>query len=410
MPNGKQIPRPPNSSNNRNNRRRRSNPTKQKTAPKAPNQSGPRTTGTIISALAAQTKRLTLDPYECCRLMGMVPKVSPSIPDGANGKHICVCLYTIDRVSFPTGTTGAQTVDLQFNPWYPVAGAAYSSVKFTLNGIDYSPSAGVVAPLGVPTQISRLNAIDTVPGSGLNTLDIYASTGMRIVSQAHHIQYTGPVTTCSGMLRGFSNSWVLSNAGETTYGIPPTGAGPGYYGTTYDNTNALRYRINPQTTILQIDGTRTIAAYPSNTVSLRPEQGCLVRLNHIGSTFKTQPIHTPFPALATFPGAPPSSTVPTEVDSVFQNTPGSSTTGYSGGIAAYDNDWEGAHVTLENVNADASFSITTCVCVEFQPQASSTFYPLSKAAVAPQPQRIAKVNAIIANQGVVTPLNDQHPR
>lgn len=405
MPNGKQGNRP-NRRSIRTNARRPNTANKPKAAPKAPVPRGPRTPGTIINALAAQTQRLTLDPYECCRLMGLVPKVAPSIPDGANGKHICVCLYTIDRIAFPTGTTGAQTVDLQFNPWYPAAGAAYSTKKFTLNGVDYTPSAGLIAPIGVVAQISGMITSSTLPGNPSNMLDIYTSSGMRIVSQSHQIQYTGPVTSCSGMVRGFANSWILNRLGQTTFGSStPTTPGPGFYGTTYDNNAVVRPQIvAAQTPILQIDGSRDITAYPSSTVSLRPEQGCLVRLNHRGSTFKTQPLQTPFPCLVTFPnGAVPNLNTPTEADSTFQTKP-IANEGYGGGIVSYDNDWEGAHVTLENVNPDGSFSVTSCVCVEFQPQASSNFYPLAKAAAAPQPQRIAKVNTMLANQGVVTAL------
>jgi hypothetical protein len=337
--------------------------------------------------------------------MGMVPKMSPSIPDGANGKHICVCLYSIDRVAFPSGTTGAQTVDLQFNPWYPAPGAAYSTAPFTLNGTTYTPSGGLVAPFGVIASISGALYRDTVPGAASNALDVYASTGFRIVSQTHHIQYTGAVTTCAGMIRGFANPWTVSEQGVTTYGNGmPTTPGPGYYGTVYSNSATLLGNTNVATPIAFVDGSRTITTYPSTTVSLRPEQGCLVRLNHRGSTFKTQSVRTPNPLLISFPGEGPSGTVPTELDSMFYAPP-SGTQGYAGGIAAYDNDWESAHVTLESVNPDASYSITTCMCVEFQPQSSSTFYPLAKEAVAPQPQRISKVNTILASQGIVTQLN-----
>lgn len=411
MPNGKQSNRPANSNRRNNNTRRTNVPNKPKSAAKAPGQQKTRTPGTIINALAAQTQRLTLDPYECCRLMGLVPKMAPSIPDGANGKHICVCLYSIDRVSFPTGVTGSQTVDLQFNPWYPTSGAAYSSTKFNLNGRDYLPSAGLVAPIGVVAQIASLSAGDTYPGNITNALDIYAATGYRIVSQAHHIQYTGPVTSCSGMVRGFTNSWALAPRGETIFANgTPTTPGPGYYGTVYDSSAVQRGTVNVNTPILQVDGTRTITSYPSNTVSLRPEQGCLIRLNHRGTSFKTQPVQTPNPYLVSFPSlAAPSANTPTELESIFQAPPAPSP-GYCGGIAAFDNDWEGAHVTLESVNADASFSITSCVCVEFQPQSSSNFYPLAKETTQPQPQRINKVNSILASQGVVTPLNVSGPR
>nr|QYF50000.1 MAG: hypothetical protein 2 [Sichuan sediment noda-like virus 13] len=382
-----------------NSRRRNRRPKNQALVPTG---NKPRTPGTIISALTARTKMLLIDVYECCRLTGQPPKVSPSIPDGANGKHICVCLFAIDRIT----PGAAKSIELQFNPWFPAFGAAYASDKFAVNGNTYVPSPGLVVPIGVIPNFASILSSNTYPGSLTNGLDPYVASGMRIVSQTHKIEYTGPVTTCAGMLRGFSNPWVLSAAGETTKNTSAP-AGDGWYGTVYDQ-NATQVTVtNKNTPFLFIDGTRNIAALPSNTVSLRPEQGMLVRLNHRSGAFKTQPVKTPLPNLVSFPVTNNAASV--EIDSafsIFTTSPPATSAGYGGGISAYDNDWEGVHVTLDNINADASYSITTCVCVEFQPQTSSTFYPLAKNAVAPQPQRIAHVDKVIADSGVVIPLSD----
>ena len=68
-------------------------------------------------------------------------------------------------------------------------------------------------------------------------------------------------------------------------------------------------------------------------------------------------------------------------------------------IMAYDNDWTGMSVMLDSVNADASFSIESCVCVEICPIAGTAFYPLADSITSTDAGAIKYVQNTIKTEG-----------
>lgn len=351
--------------------------------------------GSIIRALANNgNKDSYSNPYMSCRMNGMTTNESPSIPDGASGRHICTCLYTIDRI---VPTVAGQVIKLQFNPWVPASGFVSSSGLVMVNGIQFS--SDVIAPIGVPTSFRTGNS-DNYPGSPLMKLDVYNATGMRIVSQTHKIMYTGPVTTASGVLRGFENNMSLDSVTRTTSigsgGTPPA-SGTYFLNKTSGGTTLFQSPV--QTEVYSIDGGVPVGL-PVGTVSVRPEQGMMVRLKHRTSAFASVPVNDiPYGVTA---------------DHITMSTAGAvlglnnylaAAGGYAGGLIAHDNDWNGVQVWLDGINGDASYSIETMVCVEFQPSASSPFYPLAKESVKKNEILLDRVEQHIKTVGSITPMS-----
>lgn len=361
-----------------------------------------RTNGTIISALSKQTSSMNISnlmssPYAMARLTCCVPKTVPGIPDGSVSKSIRLCLSTIDRLSF-TSTT---TAKLQFNPWLPTSVALIEGTGTTLvNGQTVTTTAGATAVgLGIARSFSSLPQVNTRPGSLSNAVDVYNATTLRIVSQTHAIRYTGPVNTCAGVIRAFPNEWTITPNGTVTASSATT---------TAPTTNGIAIQILGQTgavnayapygnEILLVDGPSS-AAIPvgSNAVSCRPEQGMTIRLGHKTGKFEAVPVRNIPPSLTWF-----SASTTTSLATLTHYFP------FNGvcqpAVIAYDNDWQSQTVILENVNADASFSIETCVCVELMPIASSAFYPLTTGNPPANPAIINSVQKALRDHGTAVP-------
>lgn len=354
----------------------------------------PRTPTTIINALASKMQRARImSPYETVRTTCMAFKAVPSIPDGASGRHVCMCLYTLDRMAFSSASSPV-TAHLQVNPWYPYIGSLYSlSNSLIVNGQTYVAQSTV--PMGINATFQGLGSVATTrPGSNALANDPYTATSMRIISQTHRIAYTGPVSSCSGMLRGFGNNLMLQDYGQTN--ATASGTTPPSTGISFSNT--LGYSIGGvnapvNTLVLGFDGTLVPAA-PSGTNSVRPEHGMLLRLKHKSDRFQNVPIMTNFMGVTqTVASNEGSGSVLNYYNIVAE------TGNFGAGLSAYDNDWEGMHVIFDNVNPDASFSIETCMCVELTLNTTSPFVPLSKESSRPQPAEIARVERILAEEG-----------
>lgn len=357
--------------------------------------SAKRTPDTIISALAANTSRMSMgSPYVDARLYCCVPTDTISIPDGSSGKHFPVCLYSRDRLTF--SGTGPHSAVLQFNPWLPTPGFLAAGATAIINGTNFFNQR---AGLGTAFQFSNVPPVHQRPGALTNTIDVYGATTCRIVAQTHSIRYTGPTQTCAGMLLSWPNSVSLNTQGTVT----STSATGTFTPTTgrsvrvLDNAGAWLQWAPVGTEILNADiGDYTSVNSPAGTVCARPEQGMTIRLSHKGSVYDQVPFRNVPAAVIPFVGSTSATNV--NADHLFAASPRGGTA-----LCAFDNSWEGQVVSIENVNSDASFMIETCLCVEFTTTASSPFYPASRKSPASMPNIISTAERTIAKQGTAIP-------
>lgn len=396
------------SSRTRTNRVRRSGTRKSRSSQQSrqgggSNNTAVRTPGTIISALAKQASAMKLSnlmstPYAMARLTCCVPRTVPGIPDGSSNKSIKVCLYAVDRLTFSAVTTAI----LQFNPWIPtpvqlVGGAGTTRVNGSQSVITVGGQGvgmGIAAPFQIQESQSR-------PGNTSNAADVFSATNFRIVSQTHAIRYTGPVTTCSGVIRSFPNDWTLSDGGRVTVtsatATTPTGAG---ICVAVRNSGAVITGFAPLgTEILSIDGPTANTVLPTaGTLSCRPEQGMTVRLTHKTGKYEAQPLRNIPPALTWFANS--TTTGLAVLEHYYMSN---ETNTQRPMVLGYDNDWTGQTVMLENVNADASYSIETCICVEFSPQPTSTMYTLATGSPPKNQQVLDAVERELKTRGPAIP-------
>lgn len=360
----------------------------------------PRDTSTIITTLTKSMNKMNMrnghgsKPYVQSRLYCCVPRTLPVVPDGSNSRILKMCFYSVDRLSF-TGT-GAKTASLQFNPWVPTPGLLISPAgDSVMNGYNPGVNPGQIGVgFGLPYQFASLAKTFTAPGSASNGFDIYNASTLRIVSQTHAIRYTGPVNTCSGVIRAWENENALDDAGMvTTYSATATQPTTGISGQVFTTSTAWSRNAPIGTQVLSYDGAASITTIPATAKSGRPEQGMTLRLSHKTTNYKYVPVFNVPPLVC--PYAVLSSTTAANGYHLFYES-----TSNLPNILAYDNDWTGVNVLLDSVNSDASFSIETCVCVEIAPLAGSGYYPLAESHSVNDPAAIKHVQQVIASEGV----------
>lgn len=288
------------------------------------------------------------------------------IPDAASGKHITTCLYNIDRLAF-TGT-GARNAYIKFLPWLPCplllqGDAVLNSSAIPANDATYWAPGGVLKQLTGTTV-----AATSRPGSVLP--NNFSAHKVRIASMGLRIQYTGPAQTCSGMIRVYDNDSALSEGSQTTStSSTVTAPTTGIFLQQLTPTGTATAYANINTAVVDFDGV-AIGSATTTTQSFRPEEGVAIRMKHRSSDFRQVELRQ------ILVGVTP--TTDTYATGAFLNLAGliCETNNYGGGLYGWDEDWAGIDIRFDNVNADASFSIETCVCLEVSPSSNSAFASL----------------------------------
>lgn len=344
-----------------------------------------RTPGTIINSLAAPMKRAPkVSPYVHCRLFSVAPSEVPSLPDGNNGRHICVCLFKSDRITF-TGT-GSRSVDMYFAPILPCPLLLRPTGNVSINNVT---PLGQYYPLGVAPEYGTGIAL-TRPGA--TSIDPHSSPNGRIISMTTEIIYTGPVTTCAGLIRvtpslmGFSGTQEMTGTSANTT-APTAGMALGL--TNFDLSAPSWAPIS--TNALELEFSALPQSARPNTRSFRPEQGAVVRLRHRTSDYKMRPCYDMTLGAVNRGAFATNASQNINVTNLITDD----NISFGGGIRLVDEDWESQIIMLDNVNADGSYIINTCVCMEFSPTLTSPLYPLAR-----QPTRTdnASMNIIEAAQ------------
>lgn len=377
----------------RNSNRLRSNPT---------TLSELRTPGTIIQRLAQHMSHglsIQRSPYVECRL-GCISNIRdpPTIPDGNSGRCLASCSYSSDRISISSGT-GSHTFRLVFAPFYPFAAFVINpgpTHSLNVNGVNLGPSNSGWLPIALDPAISSLPVGSTLPGAAV--VDPYNASNMRIVSRTAKITYTGPVTTCSGVLRIYENAMSVALGIETT-NSSSTSTAPtsGTFLSTISTTNNVKYApINTNVDFLDFNDT---SITPMNTMTVRPEQGATLMMRHKTSKFAHVPLSNMMRGLSRANQAQTGSALPITNTFLDYSTP---STAYGSGYAAFDGDWISQVVQFDNINQDASFLIETMCCYEWTVQANSAFRQFEKEPTPAQLNHIKQVDAALS-EGFVRP-------
>lgn len=354
-----------------------------------------RTEASIVQTLAKSFSRMKmrgLKPYAHCRLMSIAPEEIPSIPDGANGRHICLCLFKSNRITW--SGTGSKSASFQINPWIPAPCLATGDSTLLIDGVSTVTTAGLWAPFGVPDEMAT-GVGNTTPGN--TQIDPYYATQCRIIAIIVEIIYTGPVNTCAGLIRVTPNNMVVSDSTEVTntsasLTAPTSGIALGNFSV----AGSLTSWSPINTSVVSWEGAPVATGMVRpNSKQFRPEEGAVVRLKHRTADFKSIPLRDNSIGVVAR-GTTSAAGAPTLLGNQIGQIPG-----YGGGLRAYDNDWEGQIVNIENVNADASYVVNTCVCIEATPSQTSPFYPLAKEAVKADPAQIKQVNAALEKASVL---------
>jgi len=363
-----------------------------------------RTPGTIIARLAKSMGAMNLraDPYLDCRL-GCIANIRdpPTIPDGNGGKCLASCSYSSDRITISSGT-GPQTFQVSFAPFFPFAGyvrnPSPANLTLSVNGVPHSNAYAM--PIGIDPAVATLSYTATTPGSP--AVDPYNAASVRIVSRTAKITYTGPVTTCAGVLRCFENPISVSNGTETTSTSSTTTAPTtGTFCQIVNTTSNSATRFTPINTSVDNLDTTVTTVVPMNSMTMRPEQGCTLMMRHKTNKYEHIPVGNTVRGITVARQVIPIAGTISNIANEFAEY-SSASVGYGGGYMVFDNDWIAQTVQFENVNPDASFLIETMCCYEWTTQAGSPFRAFEKASAPHKPAIMNAVNKAL-DEGAFRP-------
>jgi len=399
-----------NNNNNNNQQKRNRNPRRRR-----PRQlvAAVRDTHTITTQLQKSFKKMVVksNPYLDSRLCCSYIVSPPSIPDGKSGRHVCYCAYGLSRIAQTNPSGGTFSFHVQLQPWFPILAAVTqtttglqidSSSYPNIYGTPGYPVAGLCSPAiygsAVGGQFSQI-----APGSQQGYADPFAASSGRIVSATYRIMYTGPVQTCAGCIRTFDNHIQLQAGPDITYYGTATSSTGGTSMSLFNNTGSVVGSVSLDTPILTPDG--SIAPAPvAGSVTLRPEQGAVIRLSHKTNDFKSQSFLSPLYGITCSQTAVPAQY--NAYSSLFYVT-GNATNTIGGGIALFDNDWQGVHVLFDNVNTDATFQIEACVCMELAIEPTGPMYSMQKTdTLRPNPKLIERAHQILQTEGHTLPAGE----
>lgn len=325
-----------------------------------------RTPGTIIRALFQPSKprvsgNSKISHYLACRTDPFHSSGGAAIPDGQNKAFVVTDTFCINNIS---PSAAGQTIVIQTLNCLPALAMIGSTSNFTVDGqlvtalsslTPTSTASTTWYPACIPPPYSGLGA----PASAF--ADPYNATAARLVSLGFRLIYTGPATTCAGVITVTPNPVAWSDAGVTVsalLGAAPVSAA-GVLGTAWATGSSILtgdFVINPNTMTRE-------------TQTFRPEQGVRVLASHTSDVFKRNPtVINPYVALGPYNDATSTGTFP----NLFRQNPTTAP-----GIIWYDNDWMGYQIVISGVNSDATFRLESVCCMEYNPAISSPFYPLS---------------------------------
>lgn len=342
-----------------------------------------RTPGTIIRhfAMAPKGKQAPLSHYVQCRSDPFNGHGGSAIPDGQNSNFVVSDSFSINNIS---PSAAGQTIVIQTLNCLPALAMIGSLSNFTVDSqlvtalSSFVPSTTATTtwyPLSIPPSYAGIGS----PGSTF--ADPYNSTTARMISLGYRLIYTGPATTCAGVITVTPNpvSW-------TPGGISAIGS----LGIVDANSAGVAgAALTAGIPFLSGDFTINPTALTRASTTFRPEQGCYIVAPHKSTVYKNQQTYpNPFAPIGGFNTAIGATNMPC----LLRQNPT-----VNPGIVWFDNDWQTFQIVISGVNADASYRLETVCCMEYNPAVSSVFYPLTiKSTVMKTSELVAAEKAVQA--------------
>ena len=347
-------------------------------------------------------------PYVHCRIDPFTSSGDGNIPDGSNNNFV-----TLDRRVFDNITPIGEPVPYSFNimttPTYPCSAAILASTRaLNINGAEFNNLPNDVSSVVLPSSsryAAPLSIVDVgLPGPsgvngrffpGQNVADMADSASARLVSAGYRLIYTGPVNTCSGSITVTPTDTSFT---ASTQSVSATTT------VTVHSADGGGQIVDAGTMSLNLDGYAAGNRMTRESVTFRPEQGVVFIPRHKSRDFKIKSTRNlPYSVIAN----PNSSSTPGGFTNLFAaNANKLDDAEFKGGIIWYDDDWSGATIAVQNVNADATFRWETIWCMEFNPSPSRI--GLSNFTTKASPTALSQINEVqdlLGSMPVARPAN-----
>lgn len=361
-----------------------------------------RSPDTIISALTKSMNKASIgnnakSQYHMCMLNPFLHKAEQGIPDGSNANYVVIDSYTADTI----GSIGSHEFIIQTLPFMPCTAGIASLGSINVNGISITANTSYdisstdpkssLYPLAVPAAW-RTSPYYT-PGQEQD--DPYNSSTCRWVAVGYRLIYTGPATTCAGVITVTPNDVGCGNFNMISTSVTGVANTWAFHEVTPTGVSGGATPIG--TPVVQADIHIDPNSFTSQTMTFRPEQGVSIFPKHKGSSYIPKPTNNPVGIIG--PGRTDTS------ETIKYSLLKSEGDEYSGGIVWYDDSWSCYTIRASGLNSDATFRLETVVIAEFNIQQNSAIATLANKQSPSKPSDFTKVQADIGKKNQVGPVD-----
>lgn len=370
------------------------------------------TTQNSLRKLNASTEE-GVRSWPMCRLQPWSGGSGALLPDGSGDPRTVSDFYAFTDITIGAGMSGFSLATIPALPYNALF--RHDSGSVTLNGSGFAGGApnnngGVFAvtygatntlpwvPINATKAASSLIWEDTLSGM---TKSYIPSDKARVTSMGWRLLYTGPSSTCSGLVTVTSTTLRTDPSVPKTIGRITQAGANGSQGNIID-CSAKPVRILP----INLSGAALNAG--KDTVVARPETTLKGVVRHSAPVYQWKDMAEQPMLMVQWRGGRNYLLDDMEASCAsFVNAAGVAQPNWStvanGGIYFIDEDWDSTNIQVSG--ASGSYRFETWMCVEYVPHTNTAYYDMSRVVNQAETKVVDITNKTAASLKVATPTS-----
>jgi hypothetical protein len=339
------------------------------------------------------------------------------IPDGVSDPRVVMDFYSYTDITIPANAAfNIYTLPAQpYNAIIQFPNNILSSVSLTSTNATTGNPGGDFAPGNITSGFNFSSPVQGNTWLPINftqaapywndtpwrpqSSQLMSASKARVTSMAWRLVYTGPASTCGGLVtvnsKGIRYDGIVDKVkGTVSFAAPITGT------------------VTPYATSSIGQATKALLMAPlsqnavgKDTISVRPEtvpKG-IVRKNNTAYTWKEVFETSVLPVLTTLGVNPVDGDVRALVNGGYTAaTTGNQSTCTAGTMTFYDEDWDSVALSFSPNSSAVTYRFETWQCMEYIPMSDSIWYNVATTGPKPNKTQIDNVEQAVTKMPLVT--------